>query len=383
MNLKRLTARNVHVPRGTVPVVVPVRNEIGLLPHFLRHYRQLGATSFLFIDNGSTDGSVDYLTAQQDCHVFQCLDSYRDARYGMAWVTRILQEHCENRWCAVVDCDEHLVYRDCETVDLSRFCAEMQARGADVVAGAMIDMYPGGDYLSAGLSPGDTITEVMAYFDADYVFRPWPRRPWDAPSPGFKLQVIGGPRLRLLSSLERERRRGAFHSTLCNQVDRFIDRIPLSWIGAVATYWPRELPAQQKHPLSYVRKGFVFHDGHCNSNSALADESVALLHFKLCEEIHKRLNQPTLLENHYRRGLSYEQLRQSVLKWGDRPLTYVGSRRFRTSRDLADLGLIGVAVPRLWTMPGVSEVVTPLAASPGAPADIAFAPAAQFATSRD
>ncbi|GJD52774.1 hypothetical protein OPKNFCMD_5541 [Methylobacterium crusticola] len=366
MNLTRLTDAPIRIAPGEVPVVSPVRNEIGLLPHFLRHYRGLGVTTFLFIDNGSTDGSLEYLRAQPDCHLFQCLDSYREAAYGMAWVNRVLAEHCEDRWSVVVDCDELLVYGECESVDLATFCAGVQAKGFDTVAGAMIDMYPGGSFLASTLAPDDDLTEVMGYFDSEYLFRPWPRRPWDRPSRQFDLQVIGGPRLRLLSSLAAERRRGALHYTLCNQVDRFIYRVPLSWVSTVAALWPSELPAQQKRPINLVRKGFRFYEGHSNSNVAYADESIALLHFKLCDEIQKRLSQPTLLENHYRRGLGYEQLRRAVVRWGEAPLTYPGSRRFRTSRDLADLGLIGPTVPRLWREPGLAAIVTP--AGPAGPA---------------
>lgn len=361
MNLTRLTDQPIRIARNAVPVVTTVRNEIGLLPHFLSHYRRLGVAMFLFIDNGSTDGSLEYLGDQPDCHLFQCLDSYREAAYGMAWVNRVLAEYCEERWVVVADCDELLIYDGCETTGISAFCAGVQARGFDTVAGAMVDMYSGGDYRAVQLSADDDICDVMGYFDSDYLFRPWPKRPWDRPSRQFDLQVIGGPRLRLLSSLDVERRRGALHYTLCNQVDRFINRVPLSWVSTIAAHWPGELPAQQKRPINFVRRGFVFYEGHANSNIAYADESIALLHFKLCDEINKRLSQPTLLENHYRRGLAYEQLRQAVLAWGDRPLTYPGSRQFRTSHDLAKLGLIGRSVPRLWREPDLREILTPVA----------------------
>lgn len=371
MDLRRISERAVELDPREVPVVTSVLNEISLLPHFLKHYRGLGVTSFLFVDNGSKDGSVEFLLGQPDCHLFQSFDPYREAKYGMTWANHLMQEHCLGQWAAVLDCDEFLTYRDSETTPLAAFCRDVQARGFDTCVGMLVDTYPDGDFLAVRLEPDDDILSVMGNFDSEYLFRPWPRRFWDKPSDVFGLQVIGGPRLRLLSSLEKERGRGALHYTWCNQADRFIYRTPASWIKPIAAVWPMELPAQQKKPLNYIHRGFEFYDGHSNSNRGFADETVALLHVKMCDEIRKRLDQPAYLEHHYRRGLCYEQQRQSVLRWGRRPLTYAGTRRFRSSRDLEQVGLIGPTVAQLWNGSGIKEVLTPVSRGP----DAARAPA--------
>ncbi|GGD95917.1 hypothetical protein GCM10011390_13340 [Aureimonas endophytica] len=358
--MNRLSPAAIDLAPGEVPVVTLVKNEMGFLPHFLRHYRKLGVASFIFIDNGSTDGSLEFLLAEDDCHVFQELGAFRAANYGIDWVNEVANAHCVGRWSAFVDCDELLVYRDCETVPLADFCAGFTARGFDKVGGAMIDMYPDGDFLAVSLGPQDDLLEVMGNFDSDYVFRAWPRRPWDAEPESFHLQVLGGPRLRLLSDLGAEAGHGALYYTLCNQVDRFIDKVPLSWVGPIAALWPMEMPAQQKWPINFVRPGFAFANSHANRNTAPADEFVSLLHFKLCDELRKRVQQNTLMEAHYRRGLSYEQLRRAVLRWGPKPLVYEGTRRFRSSKDLEAIGLIGPAVAGLWSGKARTEVRTPL-----------------------
>ena len=41
-----------------------VRNEVVRLPFFLDHYRKLGVGHFLFVDNGSDDGTRAYLEGQ-------------------------------------------------------------------------------------------------------------------------------------------------------------------------------------------------------------------------------------------------------------------------------------------------------------------------------
>jgi glycosyltransferase involved in cell wall biosynthesis len=356
---EQVTKRLLRIEPDQVAAVTPVKNEITLLPHFLKHYRRLGVSHFLMIDNGSTDGSFDYLLQQTDCTVFRALDSYREANYGMEWVSALQVEHCRNRWSLFVDCDELLIYPDCERVSIEDYCAKLRSKGFDSVFACMIDTYPEGDFLSTKISPDADLIDQMGWFDTDYVFRPWPRRPWDPPVERFRLQVLGGPRCRLLSSLDTERRRGAFHYTLINQVDRIIDHVPASAIRYLASVCPAEMPAQQKQPLNFVTEGFRFFNGHGNTNKAYADDLVGLLHFKLCDELQKRLAEKSIMENHYRRGLPYEQLRQSVMRWGRRPLTYEGSRRFRTSSDLESVGLIGPRAAALWAKGStIKEFVT-------------------------
>lgn len=359
MTLSLLTSRQIALAEREVPAITPVKDEIALLPHFLGHHRRLGVRTFFFVDNGSADGSLEFLLQQPDCHVFSTSDSFRAARYGMDWVTEIATDHCMGKWFLFADCDELLVYRNCETVPLADFAASLGARSFDAVAAAMIDMYPDGDFLGASLRPGRDIFEVFPNFDADYVFRPWPRRPWDAKPQQFQLQVLGGPRTRLLSDLAREARRGAFHYTLCNQIDRIVDRVPLSFVPVLARVWPKEMPAQHKVPLNFVQPGFAFSTNHSSSNAALADETAALLHLKLCDELRRKVSEAALKADHYRRGLSYEQLRQALAAWRSPSLRYPGTRRFSSSRDLEAVGLIGPLVARLWTEPGTTRVATP------------------------
>ena len=45
---------------------IVLRNEKVRLPFFLKYYRALGIKHFFIVDNGSTDGSTQYLAAQSD-----------------------------------------------------------------------------------------------------------------------------------------------------------------------------------------------------------------------------------------------------------------------------------------------------------------------------
>jgi hypothetical protein len=348
MSFQRIDDRPLLANGAAPSIICPVRDEIGLLPHFLDHHRRLGARQFIMIDNKSGDGTTEYLLSQVDCIVYYTDESFYDSTWACDWINRILRENQYIGWLVYLDIDEHLIYRGVEALPIEGFFSRLQAEGADSVFAAMVDMYPDGDFMDLKIEAGDNLHERLSWFDGDYILRGWPTRPWDPKTDGFRLQVLGGPRCRLLSNLERERRRGALHYTIANQVDRFVGSMPLSLMPALARVWPREMPAQQKKPVNFVRPGFAYSNNHSSSNHHEASELVALLHFKFCHELQQRLRYSAVEGNHYRRGLSYHQLNAALQQWGRRPLTYEGSRRYRSSQDLEAVGLIGPRPAAVW-----------------------------------
>jgi hypothetical protein len=88
-----------------------VRDEMLRLPTTLDHYRKIGVGRFLVVDNGSADGTKEFLLDQPDCHVFVTHNSYSEAGYGIEWQHCLLDEYGTNHWCLVVDADEWFVAR--------------------------------------------------------------------------------------------------------------------------------------------------------------------------------------------------------------------------------------------------------------------------------
>jgi hypothetical protein len=326
MSFERIDARPLTADGKITSVICPVRDEIGLLPHFLGHHRRLGVRQFILIDNASADGTTEYALSQPDCIVYHTDESYYGSAYGRDWINRILADNDYAGWLIYLDADEHLLYRGAECCPVQGFLQRLEAEGADCALAVMVDMYPDTDFASVKIEPHDNLHAKLPWFDSDYVMRPWPTRPWDPAPENFRLQVLGGPRCRLLSNFERERRRGALQYTLASQVDRFVDYVPLPLMPALARVWPREMPEQQKKPVNFVRPGFAYANSHASSNRREAGELVALLHFKFCHELQQRLRYAATEGNHHRRGLAHHQLDFALRRWGRRSLTYPGSR---------------------------------------------------------
>jgi hypothetical protein len=153
------------IEQAAVVVVAVMRNEKVMLPHFLAHYRKLGVSCFVVVDNLSTDGTRETLLEQPDVVLYSADTEYKGSHYGVSWQQAVLGNHCLGKWVLVADADELLVYDDCESRPLPALVEEAQVQGCDAVRVVMIDMYPEGELAQADLERHDPF-EVAGCFDA-------------------------------------------------------------------------------------------------------------------------------------------------------------------------------------------------------------------------
>ena len=93
---------------------------------FLDYYRKLGVTKFIFIDNNSHDGSLEFLLQQPDCYVFWTNDSYNQSGHGLTWLNYLINQSGilhDSQWYIIADVDEFLVYPNCEIRSLKTLIA--------------------------------------------------------------------------------------------------------------------------------------------------------------------------------------------------------------------------------------------------------------------
>jgi hypothetical protein len=177
-------------PGQPILLFTTLRNERVRLPYFLDYYRRLGVDHFLVVDNGSDDGSRDYLAAQADVSLWQTEAGYRQSRFGMDWLMWLLRRHGSGRWCLTVDVDEFLVYPFCETRPLRALTDWLDSAETRSFAAMLLDMYPKGAMHAQPYREGQNPFEIAPYFDSgNYTISRNPRY--------RNLWIQGGPRARL------------------------------------------------------------------------------------------------------------------------------------------------------------------------------------------
>ena len=167
------------------------RNARLRLPFFLDYYRAQGVELFVVIDNGSTDGTVEYLAAQPDVCLYATDASFAAAASGMRWINGIMDLCPDDHWWIHADSDEFLVLPG-EDVPLYDRIGALEAEGAEIVPSFMLDMFPrtaeDGEAYPEGADP----VHHAPYFDATYRLGGAVAAPY--------LSVTGGVRKRLLET---------------------------------------------------------------------------------------------------------------------------------------------------------------------------------------
>lgn len=164
--LRALADRTAAIGPATILGFATVRNEGLRLPYFLDHHRRLGIGHFLIVDNGSDDGSAEWLAGQGDVSVWHTAASYKASRFGLDWLNWLLFRHGAGHWCLTLDADEILIYPHWQTRDLADLTGWLQAQGVDFFAAMMLDLYPQGRLSDTRYAAGDDPLRALPWFDA-------------------------------------------------------------------------------------------------------------------------------------------------------------------------------------------------------------------------
>ncbi|MCT4554894.1 MAG: glycosyltransferase family 2 protein [Pelagimonas sp.] len=217
------------------------RNEGVRLPWFLKYYRDMGVNHFFFVDNGSDDGSLEYLAQQPDVSVWTTEAGYKRARFGMDWMNWLLMRYGHNHWCLTVDPDELFLFPFCDTRPLRALTDWLDASSIKSFGAMLLDMYPKGRLDQQPYLPGQNPLEIASWFDAgNYAIQK---------NPTFgNLWIQGGPRARMFFADEPARapalnkiplvkwnRRYAYVSSTHNLLPRGLNQIYDEWGGEKAS----------------------------------------------------------------------------------------------------------------------------------------------------
>ena len=188
-DLTPLADRTAAIRPGDILGLATVRNEMLRLPEWLDHYRRLGVSAFLVVDNASTDGTAAFLRGEPDVSLWRAAGAYRAARFGMDWLGALLLRHGHGHWCVTADADELLIYPGWDRRPLPDLVAHLDAAGRPAMGAMMLDLYPQGPLDRADAPEGAPLTD---------------RLPWFDPAP-YRCRVMHPRRNRILHGGVRER----------------------------------------------------------------------------------------------------------------------------------------------------------------------------------
>jgi hypothetical protein len=164
--LSRVADRTENVRKDDILMFSTLRNEKLRLPYFLQYYREMGVNHFFFVDNDSTDGSLDYLAEQADVSVWHTSASYKRSRFGVDWLNWLQMKYAHGHWALVLDPDEFLVYPFCDTRPLRALTDWLDASSIKSFSAMLLDMYPKGRLDDNPYQSGQNPLEIANWFDS-------------------------------------------------------------------------------------------------------------------------------------------------------------------------------------------------------------------------
>ncbi|WP_010249968.1 glycosyltransferase family 2 protein [Acetivibrio cellulolyticus] len=126
--------------KNEVAVFCLVKNGMEYLPDFLEHYNNLGVRHFIFVDNGSTDGTVEFLRDKHNVTVFGTEIPHK--YYENEIRRTVIQNLIRDSWCLCVDVDELWDYPYSDRISIKSFLEYLNFNRYTAVISYMLDMFP-------------------------------------------------------------------------------------------------------------------------------------------------------------------------------------------------------------------------------------------------
>lgn len=167
--------RHVHGPSllhsrpGEIIAIVLVRNGSYYLDPFMAHYRAMGITHFVFMDNGSEDDTLERIAAYPDTIIDHCplpLGQYEDLMRAYP-----AQTYGKNRWCFYIDMDEVFDFEGRETHGIRGLTSYMEANGQTALVAQMLEMFPKAALAEVADMPFEEVLREFRYYDISTVER--------------------------------------------------------------------------------------------------------------------------------------------------------------------------------------------------------------------
>src|SRR5215203_2076482 len=291
-------------------VVCNVRDGRPYVKSFVEHYRSLGAKHLFFLDNNSTDGTVEALKNYENTTVLRSKLPFKeyDVPFKQYLVGRFGKK---DRWCLCVDIDELFDYPYSEVVGLNSFLGYLSGNSYTAVVAQMLDMFPE-EPLSGreGNLQDEPLKERHRFYDISNLKR---------------VSINKNPRLR--------------NNTLqSDEIETFRNGIDNTVFGTE--------PLRTKFPL-------VFKDGrikpfdrssHWVDNANIADISCVLLHYKFLDGyFHKQAAQAVREGQYHNASTRYKRYLEILDKNPALKMKRESARELKGVNDLVENGFLVVS----------------------------------------
>lgn len=287
-------------------VLCLVRNGAGYLKAFTDHYIKVGAKHIVFLDNGSTDETIDLAREYGPLvTVVRCTLPYSKYQTSLKyWLAKQFGQGC---WCLIADIDERFDFPFSDRITLREFLKYLNHHNYTGVVTQMVDLFAEG-LISSWPQTVDVERDCIWFDHTKRVALPFD---------GFSQRLAGNRYAsRKVNLLVGGIRKDAFD------------------IGRPMT----------KQALIFPGRGAVSITPHWTIHASFADVSCALLHYPFNRDFYEKCNEIVQRNSHWKNSKEYRSY-LSVLTETGSEFTFKKptAKRLENTNQLIDDGHIVVS----------------------------------------
>ncbi len=143
----RLNVKHVYGPKqinlgeSDVIVLCLVRNGETYIEEFIKHHSSLGAGHIVFLDNDSTDQTIEIAKQYPNITILRTTLSFKILRHSAK--VYLIRHYAKNRWSLCVDIDEFFDYPYSDKISFTELIGYLNLHQYTAVTCQMLDMVPG------------------------------------------------------------------------------------------------------------------------------------------------------------------------------------------------------------------------------------------------
>src|SRR5215211_3146426 len=280
------------------------------LKSFMEHYTSMGVKHLVFLDNGSTDGTVEALREYDNVTVLQTGLPFK--RHEVSMRQYLIERFGKKgRWCLYADIDELFDYPYSDVVSLGSLLRYLNERSYTAVAAQMLDMFPEEPLSGRASNPDEPLKERHRFYDISNV---------------KKMSIKEHPLTR--------------HNTYES------DDIEFFYGGAFETLFDCIPPWLTRFSLTFSDgkvKPFAG-SGHRVDDARVADLTCVYLHYKFLDEhFKKKVAQAVREENYPYNSRQYKRYLEVLENTPILQVKQESARELRSVNDLVENGFLVVS----------------------------------------
>jgi hypothetical protein len=296
---------DVPLERNEVIVFCVVRNGASWMPTFLRHHFALGVKHIVFVDNGSTDRTVEI--ASQDERVTVWTTELPFSRWHPSIKHWLAHRYARGRWSLTLDIDELFDYPRSSVLPLPGLLSYLEHHGYRTMVAHALDMFADAPLSELRGRDNQWLPDVHRFYDLEGVS--WRTDcywvPRNAPPPGVA-GCIGGIRESVFGS--------------------------------------RAL-MQTRHALALLddRVRFNAYDSHFHVRAPVADVTAVLLHYKFVGHLFDQAKEAIRLRNYSGGSKHYRVIEEVLSRDPELRLRRESARELEGVDSLVDQGFLAAS----------------------------------------